>query len=98
MLDLNAPHVIALLVSIIGGFSSLVYWLVRMAFKRQGEITDRYFTHLERKDQEQQENIRVFGDSMEKFGRAMDEQTSLLKQMQRDQEGHKCRYDGGGRA
>ena len=78
-LDLTQPQLLTLFVTSIGGFLSLIYWLVKLSFKRQSEITDRYFAHLEHKDTEQQENIKVFGDSMERIGKAMEEQTNLLK-------------------
>lgn len=93
-IDLNAPQFLTLLVGGVGGFVSLIYWLVRLSFKRQSEITDRYFTHLERKDQEQQENIKVFGESMEKLGRNMDEQTAILKSLH---ERASCKYPQGGK-
>lgn len=93
-IDLSAPQVLTLMVGGVGGFISLIYWLVRLSFKRQGEITDRYFGHLERKDQEQQENIKLFGDAMKKMGDAMDEHTVLLKSLH---DKTKCNYPLGGK-
>jgi hypothetical protein len=94
-LELASHEWIALIASCVGGFVTLVYWLVRLSFKRQQEITDRYFSHLERKDQEQQENIKIFGDSMERIGKAMDEQTVILKGLHEKTDAARCRFPEG---
>lgn len=96
--EFSSGQWIALVIGAVGGFFTLVYWLVRQAFKRQSEITDRYFNHLERKDEEQRENIKLFGESMERMGKAMDEQTSVLKGLHEKMERQQCRYraHGGG--
>lgn len=89
--DVN--HLVALGMGGLASFASLVYWIVKTSFKRQGDITDRYFGHLEKRDHDQQEAIKVFGESMERVARHLDEQSAILK----DLHGRTCRYLAGGK-
>lgn len=90
MMD-NPVTIVGIVGVTVASITGLVVWLVKHAFKRQGEITDRYFGHLEKRDEQNQQMIDRFGDTMEKVNQNLDEHTRLLKHIA-DRQDTTCRH------
>lgn len=89
----NPITLIGIVATVVASITGLVVWLVKYAFKRQSEITDRYFGHLEKRDEANQAAIDRFGDTMDKVNQNLDEHTRLLKNIA-DRQDTTCRHQG----
>jgi hypothetical protein len=79
----------------ITAFIGLIVWLVKEAFKRQSEITDRYFGFLEEISHHQQQKNKEFLATLDKYSAAMELQSELLKDIHSKVNDAKCRHQGG---
>ena len=76
---------------VVTSITMLVVWIVKFFAKGQREVTDRYFGHLERRDEDNRKAISMFSDSLEKVNANLDEHTKILRGVV-DRQETSCKY------
>lgn len=84
----------------IAAIVGLVVWLVKAAFKRQGDITDRYFLHLEENQRmlrshndQLVDTVNLFKDFMTQSSLKSDRKIALLEKLNGEIEYVKTKID-----
>lgn len=90
---MNPTTAVSVILGVSATIVSLIAWLIKASFRRQDEVTDRYFKHLEYSAESQRRESDQYKATLAKIEETLTAQTMVLRSLAEDlKSGAGCRH------